>query len=61
MLQVIKKICKEKHISISEVERRCNLTSRSIYEWDRHSPSVDKALAVAKELGVTVEELCNDE
>ena len=56
MLSKIVELCKEKRMSIAELERQANLKQRTVYRWDESKPSVEKALAVANVLGVTVEE-----
>ena len=53
--------CKEKGISVAELERQAGLAQRTVYRWDENKPSVDKALAVANVLGVTVNELMTEE
>ena len=53
----VKRIADEKKISILEIERKCNIKPSSIYHWNENKPSYDKVCAVAKFLGVTVEEL----
>lgn len=60
MLSKIVELCKEKRMSIAELERQANLKQRTIYRWDESKPSVEKALAVANVLGVTVEELMKE-
>lgn len=56
----IKKLAKEKNVSISEIEENCKLGKRTIYRWDINSPSIDKVKAVSNFLGVTVDELLKD-
>lgn len=60
MLGKIVELCKEKSMSIAELERQANLKQRTVYRWDESKPSVEKALAVANVLGVTVEELMKE-
>lgn len=57
MVGTIKKLCKEKKMSLCELARRTGMKHNLIDRWDRHEPSVYKVAAVAQELGVTVEEL----
>ena len=52
--------CKEKKISVSELERKLGFAKSSIYKWDKNRPSVDRVLAVAKELETTVEQLMKE-
>lgn len=58
MVHNIKAICKEKHLTVAELERQANVTF--IRRWDKSEPSVYKVLRVAKVLGTTVEELCQE-
>lgn len=60
MLKNILNKCQEKKITIAELERQAGLKQRTIYKWDESKPSVDKVLAVANVLGVTVEELSKE-
>ena len=61
MLTVITELCKEKNISLAELERQAGLKQRTVYKWDESVPSVDKVKAVADALGVSVDRLlsCN--
>ena len=56
MVHNIKQMCKEKHLTLAEVERRADVSF--INRWDRNEPSVYKVLRVARVLDTTVEELC---
>lgn len=55
MLDNIKRIAKEKGVTLTSIEEHCDF--KNIYRWDKNSPSIDKVEAVAKFLGVTVDEL----
>ena len=57
MLHKIKELCKEKGISLADLERQVGLSPKTIFSWGKSIPSVDKVYKVAKVLGVTVEEL----
>lgn len=57
MVHKIKELCKERNISVAEVERKADLTERSIKRWDENEPSVYKVYRVAKILGTTVEDI----
>jgi len=61
MREKIIKLCRERGISLAELERRAGLANRTIYKWSDSIPSVDKVIAVADILGVTVEELVKKE
>lgn len=58
MVHNIKALCKEKHLSVAELERQANVTF--IRRWDKSEPSVYKVLRVAKVLGTTVEDLLTE-
>ena len=60
MLTNILEKCKEKGLTLAELERQAGLANRTIYKWDENVPSVEKVLAVANVLGVTVEELAKE-
>lgn len=57
MLTKILEKCKEKGMTLAELERQAGLANRTIYKWNENVPSVEKVLAVANVLGVTVDEL----
>ena len=57
MVNKIASLCKERGISVLELERRSGLAARTIYKWDVNKPSVDKVKTVADTLGVTVDSL----
>lgn len=61
MLDKIKELCREQHMSLSELERKAKLKDRTIYKWDESKPSVDKAIAVADVLGVSVVDLIKED
>ena len=62
ILTRIKQLCDDHGIrSLAELEHSAGLSPRTIYKWDAQRPSVDKAMAVAKTLGVTVDDLLRDE
>ena len=60
MFEKIKKLCKQRGISITELESTMGWT-RSIYRWDTNKPSIDKVKAVADYFGVTVDYLLSDD
>ena len=61
VLRNIQNKCQEKGMTIAELERKAGLKQRTIYKWDESVPSVEKVLAVADALGVTVDELVRKE
>lgn len=58
MVDFIKQKCKEKGISLSKLERECELGPNTIYRWDSSPASVDKVLRVADALDVSMDEIC---
>lgn len=60
LLENIKAKCKEKGMSVAQLEREAGITARTIIRWDEVSPSYDKVVNVAKVLGCTVEELIGE-
>ena len=57
----IQKLCKEKGISIRELERKAGISNATVIKWSTCSPTVDKLQAVAAVLEVTVDELLREE
>lgn len=57
LYQKIKAIADSKGISIRQIELGTGMKTCSIYHWDKIKPSYDKVVAVAKYLGVTVEQI----
>lgn len=53
----IRTIAKEQGYSLTELEKAAGLGNGVIGGWDRSSPRLDKFIAVADTLGVTVDEL----
>ena len=60
MFDKIKALCKERGMTIAELERAADIVPTTMTKWKRISPSVDKVARVAKVLGVTIEELLED-
>lgn len=57
----IKKICKEKGLSVTYVEKKAELGNGLISKWNDSAPSVANLKKVASILEVTVDELIGDE
>ena len=53
----IKKICKEKGVSVGFVEKQAGLSNGAISKWNNSSPTVDNLQAVASVLKVNVNKL----
>ena len=61
MLENIKAICKQKGLSILQLEQNAGLAANTVYRWKENMPSVDKVKRVADVLGVTVDELLRED
>lgn len=57
----VKEACKEKRISIAQLEQDLGFARGSIYKWDKHNPSIEKMKMVAEKLEKTIEDLLEDE
>ena len=53
----VKEACKEKRISIAQLEQDLGFARGSIYKWDKHNPSIEKMKMVAEKLEKTIEDL----
>lgn len=61
MLQKIIRLGKEQGLTVADIERECNIGTRSIYRWDENTPAVDKVKRVADYLGTTVDDLLKED
>lgn len=59
MYDTIKEICKERHISVSSLERKAGIGNGTITKWNENSPSLDNLQKVADALGIKVTTLIN--
>ena len=57
ILKNITRLCKEKGIALSRLERETNISNGTISKWGTSSPTVENVRKVAEFLGVTVDEL----
>lgn len=57
MVDVIRKLCRQKKISLAKLERSCDIGSNTIHRWDDVSPSIDKVVRVANFFSVSVDYL----
>ena len=57
----VKSLAAEKGMSYNKLEMEAGLTRNSVYKWASSTPSVDKVAAVAKVLGVTIDELMKED
>lgn len=56
----IKKLCKEKSITIIQLEEELNFSRSSICKWNYNLPSIVKVKAVADYFGVTIDKLLQE-
>lgn len=56
----VKKLCDEKGISISQLEKDAGLSNGSIGKWKKFIPKADSLQAVAKVLKVKMEKLLKE-
>ena len=61
ILEKIALLCKQKGISIAELEREVGIGNGTIGRWGVSSPSVDRLKRVADFFGVTVDSLIQNE
>lgn len=61
MLKEIKKLCKERGETLTEMELACGLAARATRRWDENAPSVHAVQKVADHFGVSVEEIIKGE
>lgn len=57
ILEIIKKLCVDRNISIYKLEKVLGFGNGTISAWKRSSPSVDKLKAVANFFDVSIETL----
>lgn len=60
MLEKISKLCSERGITITALERELNFGNSTIAKWREVSPSVSKLKKVADYFGVSVDYFLND-
>ena len=53
----IKRIAKEKGVKITQMENDLGFSEHYISKWDKYNPSIDKVVAVADYLGVSIDTL----
>ena len=57
----VRKILKEKGISITEFERGAGLQRGGFYKWEFHEPGISKVKAAAEYLGVSIDSLITED
>lgn len=60
ILDNIKKLCKEKGVSIARLERETGIGNGTVARWGTSSPNVDNVRKVADYFGVTVDNLISE-
>lgn len=60
ILKKISKLCEERKISISKLEKECGIGNGTIGRWKDSTPTVDKLKKVADYFGVTLDELLEE-
>lgn len=60
-VDIIKKLCKDKGITVKALEQQLGFSEKSVFKWDINSPSVEKVAAVADYFGVSVDYLLERE
>lgn len=57
LLKNIRKLCKERQTTVTQMEREIGLSNGTISKWATSSPTVNNLKAVADYLGVSMDEL----
>ena len=60
LLENITAFCKEKHITIAELERNTGISNGTIRRWGEMNPRVDLLKKVADYFGVTLDEIVSE-
>lgn len=51
-------ICREKAVAVTKVEKDLGWSQGTIRRWEKNIPSIEKVVAVADYLGVSVDAVC---
>lgn len=57
IVEKIKYLCKEKKITVAELERNTGISNGQIRKWDKSTPGIDKVKLVADYFDVSVDYL----
>lgn len=57
----IKKLCAQRNISISQLEKEAGLGNGTISGWKESMPRIDSLQAVAKVLGTSIDKLVKEQ
>lgn len=60
ILDNVKRLCRKRGTSITELEKAIGIGTGSIYKWGKSSPNVNATKLVADYFGVTVDELLKE-
>ena len=55
--ETIKRLGKERGMSVRTIEQKANLSNASISKWAKSSPNMDSLIAVAKVLDCSLDEI----
>lgn len=61
ILENVKRLCSENHVSIAALEKATCLANGTIRNWDNSSPRASSIKAVADFFGVTVDDLLRED
>lgn len=61
LLDKIRGLCAKNNISMAQLEEVAGLGKKTVFRWNKVSPSSDKLKRVADYFGVTVDELLKEE
>ncbi|MCC2250536.1 helix-turn-helix domain-containing protein [Virgibacillus sp. AGTR] len=56
-LERVKKLCKERGITVAKLEEELEIPKNTIYQWKRISPSLDKLKSIADYFNVSIDYL----
>ena len=60
LIERIKALCKERGITLKDLEDGAGITQNTMGRWGENTPSVDKVKRVADFLGVSVDDLLRE-
>lgn len=60
MVERIRELCEEQGKTLFSLEKECGFGNGTINKWDKNSPSVSRAWAVAKALNTTISYLIGE-
>ena len=61
MLDIIRKLCQQNGITVTQLENEIGISKNSIYRWQANKPSIDKVQKVAAYFGVTTSDLLGED